>query len=168
MASKAVLFEAGRYDWAAYRCACGETAAHLPETFERLVDATNETQLAENALEDHAFVQDLLYQSAVPTTALIMMALQDHELWLPVRQELLDVLWRLCAGESHLTEVEAGEPHLELKCRAIARGGIHTLYNDYVNRTYNVTRYLLEVVEDDVARLAHYDAVFDRPKRKRR
>ncbi|MEU3508450.1 hypothetical protein ABZ733_11065 [Streptomyces longwoodensis] len=151
------LIQAERVDWASLRCGCGKTGAHIPETFARLVEASNSVEMAEASLEGHVYVQSLLFEVAVPVTSMIVAALNE-ETSEAVRIRLLDELISCVGGESHWTEVEAGAPELEIDCQIAAREGIWTLYAEYATGRASMARMVLDVVDADRERFEYFDA----------
>ena len=157
MNTRPSLIQAERVDWAALRCGCGRTGAHLPETFARLLEASTPGEIADATLDGHINIQSLLFEVAIPVTSMIVAALQE-DLSEPVRLELLDHLLTCVAGESHWTEVEAGAPEIEVDCRIAAREGIWTLYQEYATGHAMLARYILEGVDNDQERYVYFDA----------
>ncbi|MET8411784.1 hypothetical protein ABZV34_27435 [Streptomyces sp. NPDC005195] len=151
------LIEAQRIDWSSLRCGCGETGAHIPEVFARLLQARTPSEIADATLDGHINVQSLLFEVAVPVTSLIAAALQE-DLPEAVRVQLLDHLLTCVAGESHWTEVEAGAPEIEVDCQIVAREAIWTLYQEYASGHAMLARYILEEVDPDQERFSFFDA----------
>ncbi|MET8102371.1 hypothetical protein ABZV29_39020 [Streptomyces sp. NPDC005236] len=151
------LIQAERIDWHSLRCGCGETAAHIPETFARLLEARTPSEIAEATLDGHINIQSLLFEVAIAVTSLIAAALQE-DLPEAVRVQLLDHLLTCVAGESHWTEVEAGAPEIEVDCQIAAREAIWTLYQEYVTGHAMLARYILEEVDPDQERFSSFDA----------
>ena len=69
MSTRPSLIQAERVDWAALRCGCGKTGAHLPETFARLLEACTPGEIAEATLEGHISVQSLLFERRADAAA---------------------------------------------------------------------------------------------------
>ncbi|MFG2944580.1 hypothetical protein [Streptomyces adustus] len=157
MTARPSLIQAERVDWASLRCGCGETGAHVPETFARLLEAGSPAEIAEATLEGHINIQSLLFEVAVPVTSLIAAALQE-DLAEPVRLRLLNDLLTCVAGESHWAEVEEGAPGIEVDCQIAAREAIWTLYQEYATGHAMLARYILEEVDPDEERFSHFDA----------
>ena len=151
------MIQAERVDWGSLRCGCGETGAHMPGTFARLLEAGTSSEIAESTLEGHINIQSLLFEVAIPVTSLIVAALQEG-LSEAVRLEMLDHLLTCVAGESHWTEVEAGAPEIEIDCQIVAREGIWTLYQEYATGRASMARMLLDVVDSDRERFEYFDA----------
>ncbi|MFI6659934.1 hypothetical protein ACIBL8_30875 [Streptomyces sp. NPDC050523] len=156
MAARPSLIQAERVDWGSLRCGCGETGAHIPDTFTRLLEAGTSSEIAGSTLEGHINVQSLLFEVAIPVTSLIVAALQE-DLSEAVRLELLDHLLTCVAGESHWTEIEAGAPEIEIDCKIAAREGNWTLYQEYATGHAMLARYILEGVDNDRERYAYFD-----------
>ncbi|MEU2285467.1 hypothetical protein ABZ614_26640 [Streptomyces sp. NPDC013178] len=157
MSTRPSLIQAERVDWNSLRCGCGETGAHVPETFARLLEARTPGEITEATLDGHINVQSLLFEVAIPVTSLIVAALQE-DLPEAVRVRLLDDLLTCVAGESHWTEVEAGAPEIEVDCQIAAREAIWTLYQEYATGHAMPARYILEAVDPDQERFSHFDA----------
>lgn len=151
------LIQAERVDWASLRCGCGETGAHIPETFTNLLDASTPEEMAKASLEGHAHIQSLLFEVAVPVTSMIMAALVE-ETSEAIHVRLLDELISCIGGESHWTEVEAGAPELEIDCQIAAREGIWALYQEYATGRASMARMILDEVDADRDRFEYFDA----------
>ncbi|MFD3437672.1 hypothetical protein ACFWU3_09240 [Streptomyces sp. NPDC058685] len=165
---RASRFELERHDWAALRCGCRESGAHLPETFSRLLEARTIEETVGHRLDGHLEEQSMLFQVAPHAVPVILAALQEEDLPAFVRSHFLTVLWRLVTGESHRSEAEAGSPDLEEECCAGAREGIWLLYHEAVSGDVETALDILEFVDPDEARFeAFRSALQDRLKKKR-
>ncbi|MFI2765538.1 hypothetical protein ACH5A3_43185 [Streptomyces echinatus] len=151
------LIQAQRVDWASLRCGCGNTGAHIPETFASLLVASTPQELADASLEGHVYIQSLLFEVAVPVTSMIVAALGE-ETSEAVHIRLLDELISCVGGESHRSEVEAGAPELETDCQIAAREGIWTLYQEYATGRASMARMILDAVDTDRDRFAYFDS----------
>ncbi|MFB6983139.1 hypothetical protein [Streptomyces scopuliridis] len=148
---RASFIELARHDWAALRCGCHESGAHLPETFTRLLEARSVEETAGYGLAGHLEEQSMLFQVAPHAVPVILAALTE-DLPAYVRGHLLTTLWQLVTGESHRSESEAGEPELEEECCAAAREGIWVLYREAVSGDTETALDILEFVDPDTDR----------------
>lgn len=157
MTVRPALIQAERIDWASLRCGCGNTGAHIPETFARLLVAGTPHEMADASLEGHVYVQSLLFEVAVPVTSMIVAALSEGTSE-AVHNRLLDELISCVGGESHWSEVEAGAPDIEVDCQVAAREGIWTLYQEYATGRASMARMILDAVDTDRERFEYFDA----------
>ncbi|MFF0430801.1 hypothetical protein ACFYU9_01050 [Streptomyces sp. NPDC004327] len=93
-----VRAELARHDWAELDCGCGESAEHLPLLFEAILEARTARDMIGYTLDGHAEWNGDIFACTPPAVAVIMAALAG-ELSVLARDELLDTLWRVSAGE---------------------------------------------------------------------
>ncbi|WP_405585474.1 hypothetical protein [Streptomyces sp. NBC_01190] len=155
MPLSAVSIELKRRDWGGYRCGCGDTADHLVETFKRLLYAEVPEDVVDYGLDGHVEIQSMLFEVALPATSLIMAALMED---LPafVRAHFLVTLLRIVSGESHSSEVEAGNGDLQEECIDSAREGLWLLYREAMSGDTQNAIDILEFIDFDEDRLDFY------------
>jgi hypothetical protein len=152
---RASILELRRHDWAALRCGCGQSGAHLTETFRRLLDARSTQETVGYTLENHLEVQSMLFEVA-PHAVPVMLTALGEDLHDSVRGHFLGMLEYLVTGESHRSEIEAGRPDLEEQCVAAVREGIVVLYAEAVSGDAEAVFDILEFVDEDEERLEYY------------
>lgn len=151
----AALVELERHDWSQFRCGCGETAAHVPETFRRLLEAKTPQDAVGYRLDGHLEIQSMLFEAAVPAVPVILAALTE-ELAQFARSHFLVTLLFLVSGESHSSEVELGREELDEECYEKAREGLWVLYREAVSGDTENALDILEVIEEDETRLSRF------------
>lgn len=151
----AALVELERRDWSQFRCGCGETAAHVPETFRRLLEAKSPEDAVGYRLDGHLEIQAMLFEAAVPAVPVILAALTG-ELAQFARSHFLVTLLFLVSGESHSSEVGLGREELDEECYEKAREGLWVLYHEAVSGDTENALDILEVIEEDELRLPHF------------
>ncbi|WP_328682215.1 hypothetical protein [Streptomyces sp. NBC_00343] len=142
--------EIGRYDWSAFACGCTKTAAHLADDLRRLAVAQSSEEARALHIENHAMIQSIPQEPAVPVASVLMAALAG-DLSPGARFVCLDLLSGLVFND--------GDDSSE-QCQQIARQGLWLLYRDLWSGTlpgivagaYEVLR----VSEDDNDRLRAY------------
>ncbi|MFD9390468.1 hypothetical protein ACFWBB_06920 [Streptomyces sp. NPDC060000] len=152
---RASILELRRHDWSALRCSCGQSGAHLTESFRRLLDARSAQETIGHTLENHLEVQSMLFEVAPHAVPVILTALGE-QLHDSVRGHFLGMLEYLVAGESHRSEIEAGRPVLEEECVAAVHEGISVLYAQAVSGHAEAAFDILEFVDEDDERLEYY------------
>ncbi|TXS55517.1 hypothetical protein EAO77_04495 [Streptomyces sp. t39] len=158
--------ELGRHDWAALRCGCGGSGAHLPGTFERLLTAGSQEETVGHGLAGHLEEQSMLFEVAPHAVPVVLAALAG-DLLPQVRGHLLGMLEFLVAGESHISEVRAGRPDLDEACLEAVREGIWQLYAEAVSGDTEAALDVLEIADPDEGRFAYYRAQLAGRRRKR-
>ncbi|MER5596081.1 hypothetical protein [Streptomyces sp. NPDC002265] len=142
--------EIDRYDWPAFACGCGKTAAHLADDLKLLAEAQSQEGARALRIEDHALIQSFPQEPAVPVTAVLMAALSS-DLAPGARVVCLDLLLRL---------VDTDDEDSAQTCRSIARQGLWVLYRDLWSSTHPdlviYTCLVLRVIETDEERLRTY------------
>ncbi|MER5201126.1 hypothetical protein ACWD3J_48515 [Streptomyces sp. NPDC002755] len=151
----AALLELERYDWEQFRCGCGKSAAHIPETFRRLLAAKSPEDAVGYRFDGHLEIQSMLFEAAVPAVSVILAALTEEPARF-ARSHFLVTLLFLVSGESHSSEMEAGREDLGEECREKARDGLWEIYREAVSGDTENALDILEVIEDDGLRLAHF------------
>lgn len=146
--------ETQRHPWDKLEAASG-TARGIPEALRRLLRAEtyNAADQAYWEIENTAFVQGQLFGSALAVVSVLMAALAEG---VPAVSEgkVLDLLYQICAGESHQESAVSG---LREECQRRAREGIWSLYALLVQATgghRDAVHELLSLVDDDPGRLA--------------
>ncbi|MFE0330022.1 hypothetical protein ACFW08_25160 [Streptomyces sp. NPDC058960] len=152
---RASILELRRHDWSALRCGCGQSGAHLAESFSRLLEARSRQETIGHTLENHLEVQSMLFEVA-PHAVPVMLTALGEDLHDSVRGHFLGMLEFLVTGESHRSEVEAGRPDLEEECVAAVREGILVLYAEAVSGDAEAVFDILEFVDEDADRLEYY------------
>lgn len=151
-----VASELARHDWSNLRDVSGRGTL-VGNALAELIDAES-PEAAENAywrIENRAFVQGQLYESAVAVAHVLLAALVDDSRPAFVRGCLLELLFQCVAGESDESEVEAGRPDLGTQCRDVARLGLWLLYRDLLlSSTRESAHWILAKIEQEPSRLA--------------
>jgi hypothetical protein len=161
------MAELGLHEWSRYRCGCGNTATHLPRTFEALFNAVESAETADIHFSGHLEINGALFEVAVPATRVILAALAgDLE---PFAQStLMGTLCHIMSSDAHPTEVALGRTELRNECRYWAREGIWViLQQGFGMQQVDDAIYLLEMVELDERRIEYYTEVL-RNRMKRR
>ncbi|MEU8617464.1 hypothetical protein [Streptomyces sp. NPDC048623] len=90
--------ELARYDWAALRCGCGDTAEHLPLLFEAILTAETPAELRGYSLNGHVEWNGDLFACTPAAVGVLVAALSgDHSAL--ARDEFLDTLWTIATVE---------------------------------------------------------------------
>ncbi|WP_181871291.1 hypothetical protein [Sphaerisporangium album] len=99
-----VRVELDRHDWESLRMA-GGTAEHVPGSILRLVagQAEDEVSAAYWELENHVVVQGQLFESAYYVVPALLAALLEDPSR-TARESILELLFQIVAGESHISE----------------------------------------------------------------
>ncbi|MFI5675131.1 hypothetical protein [Streptomyces cellulosae] len=155
---RASIRELRRHDWSALRCGCGQSGAHLAESFSRLLNARSTQETIGYTLENHLEVQSMLFEVA-PHAVPVMLTALGEDLHDSVRGHFLGMLEYLVTGESHQSEIEAGRPDLEEECIAAVREGIVVLYTEAASGDAEAAFDILEFVDEDEDRLGYYRSV---------
>ncbi|GAA3809096.1 hypothetical protein [Amycolatopsis tucumanensis] len=162
--SRLVRAELARHDWGRLRCGCGQSGAHLPGTFETILEAAEPREALGARLDNHLEISGNLFEVAVPAVEVILAALAGP---LPdfARVEFLDMLAVLVSGDSY-----AGQPaDLGEHCRLKARNGLWTILQVGYEHEAETARDILWVVDPDQPRSGyHAMGLGKRIKRKRR
>ncbi|CAM5420059.1 hypothetical protein [Streptomyces aurantiogriseus] len=158
---RASILELRRHDWSALRCGCGQSGAHLTETFTRLLSARSAQEMTGHTLENHLEVQSMLFEVA-PHAVPVMLTALGEDLHDSVRGHFLGMLEYLVTGESHQSETDAGRPGLEEECVAAVREGIWALYTEAVSGDAEAAFDILEFVDGDEDRLEYYRQALSR------
>ncbi|WP_327039864.1 hypothetical protein [Micromonospora maris] len=122
--------EAMRHDWESIRCGCPRGARHVPGSFAELVQAGDAPEAEAIGLENDVEIQGMLFEAAVPVTAMIMAALSESDLPVAVRQRLYDLLLTFVDGETYHSELLEGRLHLEELCRETVRRSLPVLLHE--------------------------------------
>ncbi|MGW5659344.1 hypothetical protein ACWEWG_04455 [Streptomyces sp. NPDC003758] len=165
--SRLVRAELGRFDWGKLRCGCGGTAEHIPEIFERLVEAESAEETFGAELEGHLEVQGELFEVAVPAVSVILAALADT-LCDTSRNYLLAMLGSVVLGEAHPSEAARGRTHLDRECQLRAREGLPLIFREALTGDSEIAVEILEVVDIDDERVDYYRRLAQNRKRKGR
>ncbi|OXM74146.1 MULTISPECIES: hypothetical protein [Amycolatopsis] len=162
--SRLVRAELARHDWGRLRCGCGESGAHLPGTFETILEAAEPREALGARLDNHLEISGNLFEVAVPAVEVILAALAGP-LSDFARVELLDMLAVLVSGDSY-----AGQPaDLGAQCRLKARNGLWTILQVGYEHEAETVADILWAVDPDQPRSSHHTmALGKRIKRKRR
>ncbi|MFF2364481.1 hypothetical protein ACFVU0_17455 [Streptomyces sp. NPDC058122] len=144
--------ELDRYDWAALRCACEHSAAHLPGDFKLLAAAKRREDAQALGLENHLMIQSFPQEPAVPAVSVLMAAL-TQELSVGARSEILDLLLRLIYND---------DEDVSEACQQTARQGLWLFYAEIAAArgpdTVAYACYILKIIEPDRTRLSDYVA----------
>jgi hypothetical protein len=139
--------EIDRYDWSAFACGCGKTAAHLADDLKLLAEARSREGARALRIDDHALIQSFPQEPAVPVAAVLLAALSG-DLALGARAVCLDLLLRL---------VDTDDEDSAETCQQIARQGLWGLYRDlWFGASRDIVGYayeILQVIETDEDRL---------------
>lgn len=157
--SDLVRAELARHDWSRLRCGCGSTASHVPEIFERLLNAESARDAVGCSLDGHLEVETNLFEAAVPAVGVILAALGGPVLDFP-RGQLIAVLWYIASGDSHSSEIALGRSRLGDECRLKAREGIWTILHHAVNRKDQTAFDILSLIDLDQRRSDYYSSKF--------
>ncbi|MGW4910297.1 hypothetical protein [Streptomyces sp. NPDC004270] len=152
---KAAYLELERHDWSKFRCGCGQTAGHLPETFRRLIEASDPEEAVGFRLDGHVEVQSMLFEASVPAVPVILAALAGGVARF-AKSHLLVTLLQLVSGESHSSEVAAGRDDLSEQCCLLAKDGLWVLYQEAVAGDTENALDVLDFLEEDSARLRYF------------
>ncbi|MFG2452785.1 hypothetical protein ACGFSG_25720 [Streptomyces sp. NPDC048512] len=144
--------ELDRYDWAAFRCACAQSAAHLPGDFLLLAAAKKREDAWAVGLENHLMIQSFPQEPAVPAVPVLMAAL-TQDLSVGARTEILDLLLRLIYND---------DEDVSEACQQAAQKGLWLFYAEIAAaRGPDTVAYacdILKLLEPDQTRLADYRA----------
>jgi hypothetical protein len=158
----AALIEIERHDWERFRCGCGQSALHVPDIFRQLLQAKDPSEVAGVSLADHLEIESMIFEVAVPSVSVILAGLGE-ELEPFVRVQLLEALWRLVTGESHVSEVRAGRAALDDECVGRAREGLWVLYAEAASGDTDTALEVLDSIERDRERFDRFkDSLRDR------
>ena len=163
--NKLVLVELDRYDWSQFRCGCQATAEHVPALLKLLIEAEDPADAYGVILDGHLEVEGSLFEVAVPAVGVILAALTG-DLLAASRLELLEVLWRVVAGEPHHTETSLGHTRLGDECRFKAREGIWVLLQEGFGKHGEIVAEILKLIDLDDARLAYYAEMLKAPRKR--
>lgn len=112
----AVQIEISKFDWDRIKCGCGRSAGHVPvDLLQFLVG-----QSANTGLDGHVNHDSFLYESAVPTAAVLMVALGE-DLNHDVRAASLNLLLTCCSLDSEA---------IAARCETYIRNRIWLLYEE--------------------------------------
>ena len=136
-------------DWSSLR-ACMGTAERVPEAVRQLAAATTppEADAAAWRLDNHVVVQGNLYESGPPLVPVLLALLHD-DLSPAARSEVVELLTQLCCYHTHQSEVEAGNPNLELVSQEHLRQNRWVLYHllfDDDNMTRDAAIWMLGII----------------------
>ncbi len=108
------MWEFERYDWSRLRAA--RSAAGIPAAITELVNATTseEADAAYWKIDNEVVVQGALFESALPTTRCLTIAL--HRCTPAARPRVLELLVQLASGEAHPNEIEQGNAGIAGAC----------------------------------------------------
>ena len=141
-------------DWAGTPCGCGCPAGHLAEDLLRV--ARGQARGAVSALEGHAWSPPALFLPAPAVTSVAVAALAD-DIAPGARDEFLDLLLHMVAGEVTCPAGAARGFDLPALCRDIAARGVWLLYGEVTSgrsvRAAGTAFDILTVVETNRARL---------------
>ncbi|RIV30230.1 hypothetical protein D2L64_26325 [Micromonospora radicis] len=128
--------EAMRHDWESIRCGCPRGARHVPGSFAELVQAGDVPEAEAIGLENDVEIQGMLFEAAVPVTAMIMAAMSESDLPAAVRQRLYDLLLTFVDGETYHSELLEGRLHLEELCRETVRRSLPVLLDEVAHERF--------------------------------
>ena len=155
----AVRIELERYDWTGQRPPFGDLAS-LPVGIERLVTAT--TRAEAKAAYYEYFDNDLIIQGNMfaPAVDLVpaLCAALTEDLAPPARYWVLYLLREIVMAEARHEEAEAGHFDLPERAQAHARAALWLFYHELCHGFAQWAADILEHVEPDRARLAHFMA----------
>ena len=141
-------------DWAGTPCGCGRSAGHVAEDL--LWVAQGQARSAVGALEGHAWSVPVLFLPAPAVTSVALAALAD-DLPPEARDQFLDLLQHMVAGDG--TDFKGAARGLDLPalCRDIAAQGLWLLYREVASGrsvpAAGTAFEILSVVETNRARL---------------
>jgi hypothetical protein len=117
-------------NWAGMRCGCGHSAEHVAEDLLRA--ARGQARGIAGALDGHVWSAPVLFLPAPAVTRVALAALAD-DLSPGTRNDFLDLLQCMVAGDG--TDFEAAAQQLDLPelCREIATQGLWLLYAEVVS-----------------------------------
>ncbi|WP_188191460.1 hypothetical protein [Nonomuraea sp. SYSU D8015] len=167
MSDSMVRTELSRHDWGALRAMGGE-ADRVPESILALVSSETEDEAwaAYWELENYVVVQGQLFEASQHMVPVLLAALAG-EIPQAARKALLELLLQLVSGESDAEEMERGNSDLGSICRKNAREGIWIIYRELCSGYYDLARDILEVIDLDRDRLAHFMNAYPSGKRKK-
>lgn len=143
-------------DWKSMLCGCGASAEHLAQDLLQLAGRGSLPRPSHVSLEYHVWSSPVLWEPAPAVTAVALAALAD-EISPKARNEFLELLHCMVAGEGTATEAFRPGLHLPEVCREIATQGIWLLYEEVMSRRAlagaGTAFEILVVVEPDRARL---------------
>jgi hypothetical protein len=152
-------FELERVSWASLRESTGSATA-IPGVLTQLLTASTPEECETHywRLENYVVVQGNLFEVAEFVVPVLLAALQESS---PrcVRISILELLFQIVSGGPHQSELALGNFDLARRCQAKTREGIWILYRELMQDHNSGARDVLEVVETDQARLAHYMAL---------
>lgn len=118
---EAVRIEIERHDWDSMECGCRRPATHLPTALLRLISARTQGEATSAEIDSHVMIQSNLTEPAPAVTAVVLAAMADPTLAMPVaRAVLLELLLYVSAGEQD-------------ECEELIRGGVWILYRELVS-----------------------------------
>jgi hypothetical protein len=150
-----VEMELARHDWTRIIEADGP-ATSIPISFRELLLAAD-PQTVEKVywkLENHVVLQRALFEAAYYLVPAITAALVDFNRPKWVRISLLDLLYEIVRGDSHIEEKARGFPDLGRQCKELARQGLWILYGIFQEgQLWRQAKDLIEILDDDGSRL---------------
>ncbi|MBB5968156.1 hypothetical protein [Planomonospora venezuelensis] len=156
-----------RHDWGSLRAMGGE-AERVPESILTLVssEAEDDALAAYWELENYVVVQGQLFEASQYVVPVLLAALAE-EISRAARKAVLELLFQLVSGESDIEEVERGNPDLGPICRKNAQEGIWIIYQELCSGHYDLARDILEIIDEDRDRFAHFVDAYPHGKRKK-
>jgi hypothetical protein len=159
---KLVELEIERHDWAALRCGCGRSAAHVAVDLLRLARASTSSECTTAIIDNgDVLLPDVLFEPSVPTVSIALAALAD-DIPLHARQEYAKLLLCLVGDNGQSFEAARAGRDLVAECIQAAKSGIWLLYAEiFAGRSVVAASYAYEtltLIEDDADRLARVQA----------
>ncbi|MEU8659931.1 hypothetical protein [Actinoplanes philippinensis] len=149
------MAEIGRHDWSRLRCGCGEPAGHVADMFRTLIRAPEAGDASGVDFDGHLERLGGLYEPAVPAVGVILAALAG-EPPAHARADLIFLLAILVSGDSHPDEEARGLHTLGADVRHRAREGIWVILRHVFGPDRDDAGTILEIIDPDAARRAHY------------
>ncbi|GIH73044.1 hypothetical protein [Sphaerimonospora thailandensis] len=165
MSANIVRAELGRHNWGSLRAMGGE-ADRVPESILTLLSSETEDDAwaAYWELENCVVVQGQLFEASQYVVPVLLAALVG-EISQVARKAVLELLFQLVSGESDTEEVERGNSDLGSICRQNAREGIWVIYRELCSGHYDLARDILEMIDRDRDRFAHFVDAYPRGRR---
>lgn len=151
------------HDWGRQMEADGP-ADRIPDALRELLNAScpDDTVKAYWRLENHVVVQGALFEAAVSTVSVISSALARPQWPTWVMIQLLELLFQIVSGESHVDEVARGVGNLGEQCRGEARKALWLLYAILASgKQQRAISEILERIEESPRRLAKFNSERD-------
>jgi hypothetical protein len=98
-----------------------------------------------------------LHEAAVRIVPVVTAALVEPERPPWVRANLLELLWQIVCDEAHCPDIASGRKDMPIPCMARAKEGLWVLYRELFRETHDRAKSLIEILDDDKARLDFFE-----------